>query len=172
MSHFVLIAVIVAACSVEVQIDDGAATAHPVAVATTPVANSLPKLDYPVPLEGREVATIWVGDRPLVVVVSDDPDERVRGLMFVTDLRDVDGMLFVWPTDGDRSFWMKDALIPLDIAWFDSTGMLVGKQTMELCIESPCRSYSPDSEYRFAVETQAGDLDFVTGSTHIRLSSR
>jgi len=43
------------------------------------------------------------------------PEEQSKGLMFVTDLPQNQGMLFVFEEDAPRYFWMKNTLIDLDI---------------------------------------------------------
>ena len=188
--HFIVLVIVAAACSVGVG-ENGVTTAVPLPastlqattspvttsqepspittspVTTSPVTTSPAELDLPAPLDGRDATTIQVGARVLTVVIADDPSERAQGLMAVTDLRDLDGMLFVWPADGGRRFWMKDTPIPLDIAWFDSSGVLVGKLTMEPCVADSCQRYSPGADYRFAIETASGDLDFVNSSTRL-----
>ncbi len=35
------------------------------------------------------------------------------------------GMLFVFPREGNRSIWMKDTLVPLDIIWLDKKFKIV-----------------------------------------------
>lgn len=76
--------------------------------------------------------------------------------MFVTDLGDLDGMLFVYTEERLLSFWMQDTLIPLDIAFFDAEGDLVGVTTMTPCEESDCPNYLSPGEAQFAVEVPAG----------------
>ena len=78
--------------------------------------------------------------------------------MFVDDLLDLDGMLFVFEQDESGGFWMKDTLLPLDIAFFDSDGSIVDEFAMEPCTSSPCPSYSPAGEYRYALEMLAGTM--------------
>ena len=45
------------------------------------------------------------------------PAEQEHGLMFRTSLKDGRGMLFVFPEQELRTFWMKNTLIDLDIVF-------------------------------------------------------
>ena len=102
---------------------------------------------------------VTLDDEPWLVAVADTRDLRSRGLMFVTDLGDLDGMLFVFDTPSSGSFWMKNTLIPLDIAFFRGDGTLVEVLQMEPCgDQDSCPSYSPGADYRYALEAPAGAL--------------
>ena len=70
-------------------------------------------------------ATIDVGDKSVRVEVAATPDLRARGLMNRDSLGADRGMLFVYPDERTRSFWMKNVKVPLDIAFADSTGKIV-----------------------------------------------
>ncbi|RLE23835.1 MAG: DUF192 domain-containing protein [Actinobacteria bacterium] len=117
--------------------------------------------DDPVGLEGFDTVTITIDDQQLSVAVADTPALRSQGLMGVTDLGGLDGMLFVFEEATDGGFWMKDTLIALDIAFFEAGGVFVDGFTMEPCAENPCPVYHPTGTYRYAVETPAGGLAFV-----------
>src|SRR5215207_11189572 len=41
--------------------------------------------------------------------------EILRGLTFRTSLPADEGMLFVFPESSERSFWMRNTLLPLDL---------------------------------------------------------
>ena len=58
------------------------------------------------------------------VDIADDPKERAQGLMFVTDMGPMEGMLFVYERPQRASFWMKNTPQPLDIIFFDPDGRL------------------------------------------------
>jgi len=103
-------------------------------------------------------AVIELDGVPLTVAVADTNDERVRGLMGVEELAPLDGMLFVFDEESQRSFWMKDTLIPLDIAFFDGDGFLVSQTTMTPCLDEDCPYYSSEEPAEYALEAPAGSL--------------
>ncbi len=65
------------------------------------------------------------GDASLRVRVADEPSERSRGLMGVTDLGPDEGMLFVYPEPSARYFWMKDTPTALSIVFCDAEGVVL-----------------------------------------------
>jgi uncharacterized membrane protein (UPF0127 family) len=127
--------------------------------------------DEPSGLEGFETSTITVDGRELAVAFAETPTQRSQGLMGVTDLGGLDGMLFVFQTDSTGGFWMKNTLIPLDIAFFTAEGGFVDALTMAPCSEDPCPTYRPRGSYRYALEAPAGDLAFVTPTSRLRLDA-
>lgn len=86
------------------------------------------------------------------------PEQRSRGLMGVTDLGGLDGMAFIYTEDRTTSFTMRDTLIDLSIAFFDSDGAFMEAFDMEPCGGEPCRNYPTPAGFRVAVEVSAGDL--------------
>jgi len=112
---------------------------------------------------------VVVGDRLLLLAIADSPALREQGLMGVTDLGDLDGMLFYWRHEASGGFWMKDTVIPLDIVWFDEGGTFVGRASMVPCTTSDCPIYSPGDgiDFRYAIEAPPGTLDWVDASTTI-----
>jgi uncharacterized membrane protein (UPF0127 family) len=103
--------------------------------------------------------------------LADDPSERGRGLMGVTDLGDAVGMAFRFDAATLGVFYMFQTPTPLSIAWFAPDGSHVGSQDMEPCLAAEpgeCRLYSPGVEYDVAIEVFEGGLEplgLVTGST-------
>ncbi len=92
----------------------------------------------------------------LDVRIADSDGERSRGLMGVEHLGEQEGMAFVWDEPTTGTFWMKDTLIPLSIAFVDDSGRIVTVREMQPCTSDPCRTYAADAPYVLAIEANAG----------------
>jgi uncharacterized protein len=95
----------------------------------------------------------------LDVALADDPEERARGLMGVTALGPDEGMAFVYDAPSTGSYWMKDTLIPLSIAFVGADGRIVTVRDMEPCTMSSCPTYWADGPYQLAIEANVGWFD-------------
>jgi uncharacterized membrane protein (UPF0127 family) len=90
-----------------------------------------------------------------MVEMADEPAERSRGMMGRTEFCDQCAMLFVWPTEEPRSFWMKNTPLPLDLIFLNTGGKVVAVVTgMEPFREKP--PYVSKKPARFALEVPAG----------------
>ena len=113
-------------------------------------------------ISGFEIVNAHLGDRSLRLALADTPALRSRGLMGVTSLGDLDGMLFTWDRPVQVSFWMKDTLIPLDIGFFDESGSLILVAPMVPCQADPCPRHPSEAPIRYALEALPGFFDTVT----------
>lgn len=81
------------------------------------------------------------------VEVAASFEERRHGLMFVEALAPDHGMLFVFPDEGYRSFWMRNTLIPLDILFFDAAGGFVNRHDAVAPLSLDARRSSAPAQY-------------------------
>jgi uncharacterized membrane protein (UPF0127 family) len=98
-------------------------------------------------------------DATLAVEVADDTDEQRRGLMGVEHLPANQGMAFVWPEPVASTFWMKDTLVPLSVAFVDEAGQVIDVLDMLPCETDTCPTYGVDEPYVLAVEANLGWFD-------------
>lgn len=91
--------------------------------------------------------------KSILLEVADTPDAMQHGLMGRKSLPSVCGMLFEGLSGGGY-FWMKNCLIPLDIAFMDKNGIITKICTMEA--DGGKEHYGYDENVSSAVETSKG----------------
>lgn len=96
------------------------------------------------------------------VDVADEPGEWQLGLMNRPVVER--GMVFAFPDQAVRSFWMKNTLVSLDIAYFRADGTWVSSARMEPCVADPCPSYVSAGPAMYALELPAGGMGSAIGS--------
>ncbi|MDQ7843720.1 MAG: DUF192 domain-containing protein [Armatimonadota bacterium] len=130
-----------------------------------PAAGGTPASSRECPLASQAaftkgVLTITRGSRVvrLRVEVAETPAARAQGLMCRTRLDADAGMLFIFEETTRGSFWMKNTLIPLSIAFIDETWRIVEILDMEVERDpaTPVAFYSPKKAYRYALEVNRG----------------
>ncbi len=97
---------------------------------------------------------IRVGERRITVEVARTPAQIEQGLKYRRRLPKDRGMLFIFPRPAERSFWMKDTLIPLSIAFIDRKGRIIDIRDMEP--DGGGKSHSPGRPFLHALEMNRG----------------
>ncbi len=107
------------------------------------------------PLDSLTTSTVTIDDDTFRVWLALTSDQTQEGLMYVPaeDIAGDQGMLFVFDSDAFRSFWMKNTVTPLDIAFIRSDGTIVKTHTMPALTLQTFPSTEPA---RFALEVKAG----------------
>lgn len=94
------------------------------------------------PVSGLQVIDLTVerGGRPLAfkVELADTAEAQARGLMFRTALGDNEGMIFPSDVPEQRSFWMKNTPLSLDIIFIGPDGRItnIAANTVPYSLES------------------------------------
>ena len=73
----------------------------------------------------EELAVLTINGATALVELALTEPERQHGLMFRPRMSAEDGMLFAYEDEYERHFWMKNTMIPLDIAFFAADGTLL-----------------------------------------------
>lgn len=93
------------------------------------------------------------------VQLATNEHAREQGLMFRKHLPADRGMLFAFPHSSERSFWMKNTLVPLDIVFFDKHFALVSMQLdVPPCTSTPCPVYPSGAPARYVLELPGGTM--------------
>lgn len=109
----------------------------------------------------QDIATLSIQSKDSTILISaeiaDDLHEQSKGLMFRHDLDWDKGMLFAYETEGKRSFWMKNTLIPLDMLFIDTDFRIIDiKENVQPCKTELCPTYPSKFPARYVLEVNAG----------------
>lgn len=121
-------------------------------------------------LDAMTTGDVHIKDHRFRVWVADDFETRQLGLMNVgeDELGPLPegghrGMLFIFPFEQPLSFWMKNTITPLDIAFIRDDGIIIKTYSMA---PLETRQYPSVEPARFALEVKAGtfaDLGIAAG---------
>jgi uncharacterized protein len=153
--------------------DASAASASLDSAADAPAATGSGLVEPPGPADRRPPGGTVEFDEVAIAIVDENGDvtgwcvllaqtgrQRQRGLMEVTDLGGYAGMLFVFGSETESSFYMRNTPMPLSIAWFDNEGEFVSATDMEPCADRlGCPTYPSGAPARFALEVSQGELE-------------
>lgn len=96
---------------------------------------------------------VKINDKSYKFEVASTKEERAKGLMYRKKLDKKGGMLFVFTEMRVLSFYMKNTLIPLDIAFIDNNFEIIDIQTMEPLDET---SVNSKGRAQYALEVNKG----------------
>ncbi len=114
-----------------------------------------PSCNYTDPTPGAlDTISLELAGTRLVVEVADEHEERQQGLMYRKELPENHGMLFVFQEEGPVSFWMRNTLIPLSIAYLAPDGVILEIHDLNPLDETPVASHS--ERVLYALEVNRG----------------
>ena len=100
---------------------------------------------------------VTVGNVTVYAEAADTFAEREMGLMNRTYLNEDAGMLFIFQTQQQQGFWMKNMRFPLDVVFITAD-----KHVLEIyasvppCTSDPCALYTSSAPIQYALEVNAG----------------
>ncbi|MEJ2538411.1 MAG: DUF192 domain-containing protein [Gemmatimonadota bacterium] len=104
-------------------------------------------------LTAAATARVAFGADTVVAEVAQTPEERSQGLMYREQLAPDEGMLFIFPDNSVRSFWMQNTYLPLDIAFLDPSFRVVDIQQME---PMTTEQHTARAAFMYALEVNQG----------------
>ncbi len=103
------------------------------------------------------------------ISIAQTQEQQKKGLMFVEEMPQDEGMIFLYPTPSITKFWMKNTLIPLDMLFFDNNNQLVHIEYSATPHDETPRG--PDSPICSVVEINGGLADKMNIATGSKLIS-
>ena len=101
--------------------------------------------------------SVVLGGERFKVEIADTQQKQALGLMFRDSMPADEGMIFLFPNEAPRSFWMKNTRIPLDIMYFDKDLKMVSiSANTPPCRVSRCPSYPSSKPAMYVLELNAG----------------
>ncbi len=83
--------------------------------------------------------------------------ERTQGLMYRTEMKENQGMLFIFPEEQMQSFWMHNTVLPLDMIFINSNLEIVTIRKNTKPYDDS--SYPSTKPAQYVVEVNAGYAD-------------
>lgn len=107
----------------------------------------------------QHAAVQFPGGRVIAAEIADTNERVMYGYMYRPEVRDNEGMIFVYPETGVHTFWMKNTLVPLDIIWLDDAFGVIHMETpAPPCKSDPCPAFGPMRASRYVLEARAGTV--------------
>lgn len=103
--------------------------------------------------DGLAVVGMKIGNAHFTLEVANTDASMERGLMKRDAMGDDHGMIFVFPDEQEREFWMKNTRFPLDIIFLSAAGKVVSIKHMAAYDESRTSS---DLPAQYAIELNLG----------------
>jgi hypothetical protein len=94
--------------------------------------------------------------------------QRRRGLMYRDTMKEEWGMLFVYPDEAPRSFWMKNTYLPLDMVFMGADGRVV--KIIESATPRTTTPRPSEKPARFVLELTGGRADEVGLRTGMQMN--
>ena len=125
----------------------------------------------------QSVCKVEVDGNKLKLKVAYSRNAQEQGLMWITELKDGTGMIFVYDSPQYLAFWMKNTLIPLSIAFVEADGKISVIYDMYPQPNSPdneLSTYPSPTMVKYAIEVPLGWFAFrnIKRGSYVDLSEQ
>jgi len=100
---------------------------------------------------------LWVGTNQVTAEIASTHQQIQTGMMFRTNMAEMEGMIFVFPQPNQVAFYMRNTLIPLSCAYIDPDGTILETFEMQPLNETAIPSKS--HQVQFVLEMKQGWFD-------------
>lgn len=125
-------------------------------------------------------AAVDIQGHRFTLQIADDDRSRATGLMGVMRIEPDGGMLFVFPDEAVRWFWMGYCLIDIDLVFLDDRGRVTALHRMKAepprgadesdpAYRARLPEYSSHAPARYALELAPGTIDLLGIETGDRI---
>jgi uncharacterized membrane protein (UPF0127 family) len=97
---------------------------------------------------------LWLGSQEITAEIAATPSAVETGMMWRTNMAEMEGMIFVFARPHQASFWMRNTLLPLSCAYIDSDGIILEEHDMKPKDETPIVANA--GNVRYVLEMKQG----------------
>ena len=99
----------------------------------------------------------YINNNPFNLYIALTEYETQKGLMFIKELNETSGMIFIFDKPQVKHFWMKNTFIPLDILFINEDFKIVNiHKCAQPLDETPISSKIP---VKYIIELNCGIVD-------------
>ena len=110
-------------------------------------------------LKTSDLDFAFIKNQKIFVEVADTQEKRAQGLMYVDNIAENQGMIFLFEKPKVRVFWMKNMKIPLDILFINKDIIAKIYKEVPVCENDPCPLYSSKFISDTVIELKKGFCD-------------
>ena len=118
----------------------------------------------------QKVPTVELGDATVSVELAQTQEEWSKGLRFRESLDADKGMLFIFGKEFMRTFWMKDAWIPVDMIFIGKDNKINDIKKADPCEQEPCERYSAKAKYVLEVNQGFSEQHNVNAGDEVKIN--
>ncbi|OGC45243.1 hypothetical protein A2V49_01425 [candidate division WWE3 bacterium RBG_19FT_COMBO_34_6] len=111
-------------------------------------------------LHNNNYAHVIINDYSFELKIANSLSKQTKGLMYVNNLAEKNGVIFIFDNNQNNKLWMKNTIIPLDMIWVnDRDEIIYIQKNAQPCAQKICRSYGSNDLSKYIIEINAGLCD-------------